>query len=178
MEPNNFVDDLYAKSILSEDDKEKIQGQQGRLKRARTLLTIMETKGEQKINEFFQVLKTADEDKQPHLYGLFFPNGDSLQTGMPAVTESPTTPVTETADTSSQVRTRTRHRGATGRSGQQKKPATSRNQQNRQSNRKRRDVYKSKITVTGDPLAHEHYLYAVVYLHTVHLSVCMFLCMS
>jgi hypothetical protein len=117
MEPNNFVDDLYAKSILSEDDKEKIQGQQGRLKRARTLLTIMETKGEQKINEFFQVLKTADEDKQPHLYGLFFPNGDSLQTGMPAVTESPTTPVTETADTSSQVRTRTRHRGATGRSG-------------------------------------------------------------
>ena len=90
LEPRYFVDELYAKNILSEEDKDKLKSLKGRLKKARTLLEIMETKGEQKIEAFFLVLKTTPEDKQPHLYKLFFPeaeqHGATGQTGTPSST--------------------------------------------------------------------------------------------
>ena len=97
-----FVDELYAKEVFSEEDKEMVNALEGkRLKQARKFMEIMENKGEQKIETFFNILKTTPEDKQPHLYKIFFPEtehndrGSRSQTGIPECTGSVTVTVAE-----------------------------------------------------------------------------------
>jgi hypothetical protein len=74
----------------------ELEGQ--RLKQARKFMEIMATKGEEKIEMFFHILKTTPEDKQPHLYKIFFPEaechhrGSASQNGIP---ECPTVSVAE-----------------------------------------------------------------------------------
>jgi chromosome segregation ATPase len=94
-----FVDELYAKKVFSEEDKEMVNELEGqRLKQARKFMEIMATKGEEKIEMFFHILKTTPEDKQPHLYKIFFPEaechhrGSASQNGIP---ECPTVSVAE-----------------------------------------------------------------------------------
>ena len=84
-----FVDELYAKDVFSKEDKEMLKYLKGkRLKQARKFMEIMETKGEKKIETFFHVLKATPEDKQPHLYGIFFPEAEHHERGSTTQTET------------------------------------------------------------------------------------------
>ena len=97
-----FIDELYAKNVFNEEDKEMVNDLEGkRVEQARKFMEIMETKGEQKIETFFQILKNTPEDKQPHLYKIFFPEaehhdrGSRSQTGIPEYTGGFTVTVAE-----------------------------------------------------------------------------------
>ena len=95
-----FVDELYAKAVISEEDNQMLKSLKGkRLEQAMKFREIMQTKGDKEMETFLHVLKATPEDKQPPLYRIpdaeQHERGSTTQTGTPERTDLCTATVDE-----------------------------------------------------------------------------------
>jgi hypothetical protein len=71
----NFLDAMFAQMVFNEEERDEVAAMEGRRAlQARKFMQILETKSEEQIQTFFDILKASPEDKQPHLYKIFFPS--------------------------------------------------------------------------------------------------------
>ena len=104
LQARNFVDELFSKSVFSEDERDDVRHLEGRRsEQARKFMDIMQTKNEKHIQTFFEVLRTTSEDRQPELYKIFFPEATSGSTGQTGKTTATVNQVLDTEVTTEQL---------------------------------------------------------------------------
>ena len=76
---SNYLDDLYGQEVLSGQEKERLEAVgDRRQQQAGDFLDILIRKPEEKIQKFFDIVKTTT-DKQPHIFDEVFPEHQTTQ---------------------------------------------------------------------------------------------------
>lgn len=90
---SNYVDALFGAKVISDQDKQKIRDLRDKYEQARYFLDGLMCKSEKTIANFFEVVKTGD-DEQPHIYEKVFTRSEEQNTQddrrSDAATRSPT----------------------------------------------------------------------------------------